>query len=87
MLMDAKEKRKKMSSFERFEAQTVFYDEYAQLIADPDHSEEEDRFIILGRSSRLRILVVCHCYYEEDEEIRIISARKATKHEQSFYKG
>jgi uncharacterized DUF497 family protein len=72
-------------SFE--EAQTVFYDEYAQLIADPDHSDEEDRFIILGRSSRLRILVVCHCYYEEDEEIRIISARKATKHEQIFYKG
>lgn len=77
--------RKHGVSFE--EAQTVFYDEYAQLIADPDHSDEEDRFIILGRSSRLRILVVCHCYYEEDEKIRIISARKATKHEQSFYKG
>lgn len=77
--------RKHGVSFE--EAQTVFYDEYAQLIADPDHSDEEDRFIILGRSNRLKILVVCHCYYEEGEEIRIISARKATKHEQSFYKG
>jgi hypothetical protein len=78
-------KRKHGVSFE--EGQTVFYDEYAQLIADPDHSDEEDRFIILGRSNRFRILVVCHCYYEEDEEIRIISARKATKHEQIFYKG
>ena len=78
-------KRKHGVSFE--EGQTVFYDEYALLIADPDHSDEEDRFIILGRSNHLRILVVCHCYYEEDEEIRIISARKATKHEQIFYKG
>ena len=78
-------KRKHGVSFE--EAQTVFYDEYAQLIADPDHSEEEDHFIILGRSIRLRILVVCHCYREDDEVIRIISARRANKFEQSFYKG
>jgi len=77
-------KRKHGVSFE--EAQTVFYDEYARLIEDPDHSDEEDRFIILGISARLRILVVCHCYDEEDEEIRIISARKATKHEQIHYK-
>ncbi len=78
-------KRKHGVSFE--EAQTVFYDEYAQLIPDPDHSDEEDRFIILGRSIRLRILVVCHCYREDDEVIRIISARRAAKYEQSFYKG
>ena len=78
-------KRKHGVSFE--EAQTVFYDEYAQLISDPDHSDEEDRFIILGRSIRLRILVVCHCYREDDEVIRIISARRATKYEQSIYKG
>ncbi len=78
-------KRKHGVSFE--EAQTVFYDEYAQLIPDPDHSDEEDRFIILGRSTRLRILVVCHCYREDDEVIRIISARRAAKYEQSFYKG
>ena len=77
--------RKHGVSFE--EAQAVFYDEQAQLIADPEHSEEEDRFILLGRSSRLRILVVCHCYRENDEVIRIISARKATKHEQKFYPG
>jgi hypothetical protein len=78
-------KRKHRVSFE--EAQTVFYDEYAQLISDPDHSDEEDRFIILCRSIRLRILVVCHCYREDDEVIRIISARRATKYEQSIYKG
>ena len=77
--------RKHGVSFE--EAQTVFYDEYAQLITDPDHSEEEDHFIILGRSIRLRILVVCHCYREDDGVIRIISARRANKFEQSFYKG
>jgi hypothetical protein len=77
--------RKHGVSFE--EAQTVFYDEDAQLIPDPDHSDEEDRFIILGRSLRLRILVVCHCYREDDEVIRIVSARRATKYEQSFYKG
>jgi uncharacterized DUF497 family protein len=78
-------KRKHGVSFE--EAQTVFYDDYAHLIADPDHSEEEDHFIILGRSIRLRILVVCHCYREDDEIIRIISARRANRAEQRFYKG
>jgi len=77
--------RKHGVSFE--EAQTVFYDEYAQLITDPDHSEEEDHFIILGRSIRLRILVVCHCYREDDGVIRILSARRANKFEQGFYKG
>jgi uncharacterized DUF497 family protein len=77
--------RKHGVSFE--EAQTVFYDEYAELIPDPDHSGEEDRFVIIGRSIRLRVLVVCHCYREDDELIRIISARKATKFEQRFYRG
>jgi len=67
------------------EAKTVFSDSHARIIADPDHSEDEDRFIILGISSRLRILVVCHCYRENDELIRIISARKATKKEASSY--
>jgi len=67
------------------EAQTVFYDENALLIHDPDHSQEENRFIILGLSLRLRILVVCHCYRESDAIIRIISARKATRLEQRQY--
>jgi len=67
------------------EAKTVFYDENALLIDDPDHSDEEDRFVLLGLSSSLRLLVVCHCYQEEDEVIRIFSARKATSHEARSY--
>ena len=69
------------------EASTVFDDYDALQIYDPDHSEEEDRFIMLGMSSALRILVVCHCYRERDEQIRIISARKATKNETATYNG
>ena len=67
------------------EAKTVFYDPNARMIFDPDHSEEEDRFILLGCSSHLRILVVIHCYREEDAVIRIISARKANRNEQRQY--
>ncbi len=68
------------------EAATVFQDEDALPIFDPDHSEDEDRFILLGMSSILRILVVCHCYRANDDVIRIISARKATRNESSTYK-
>ena len=60
------------------EAATVFLDEHALLIADPDHSDSEDRFILLGVSVALRILVVCHCDRADGDVIRIISARKAT---------
>ena len=67
------------------EAQTVFSDINARVITDPDHSDDEDRFIILGISSKLRVLVVCHCYRKNDEVIRIISARKATKNEVNNY--
>lgn len=70
-------------SFE--EAQTVFVDENALLIHDPDHSAEEDRFILLGLSAKFRVLLVCHCYRTNDETIRIISARKATRKEQKQY--
>lgn len=70
-------------SFE--EARTVFYDEKAILINDPIHSQAEDRFILLGLSVKLRILVVCHCYRESESVIRIISARKAGKREQIQY--
>jgi uncharacterized protein len=69
------------------EAVSVFCDDNAKLIDDPDHSESEDRFIILGLSSNLRVLIVCHCYRGDDEEIRIISARKALKHETKQYGG
>lgn len=72
-------------SFE--EARSVFYDEYARQFYDEDHSKTEDRFIMLGISSRLRILVVCHCEHENGECIRIISARKATANERRFYRG
>ena len=67
------------------EAQSVFYASYALLISDPDHSENEERFILLGLSSVPNMLVVCHCYREKDEQIRIISARKATKKETAQY--
>ena len=70
-------------SFE--EAKTVFDDADALQIFDPDHSESEDRFIMLGMSAVLRILVVCHCYRANDDTIRIISARKATRNECSTY--
>ena len=75
--------KKHKISFE--EAQTVFYDDNALLIDDPDHSEEEERFILLGFSHRANILVVCHCYRRSDSVIRIISARKATKNEERTY--
>ena len=67
------------------EAKTVFYDESARIIHDPDHSEGEDRFILLGLSVKLRILVVVHAYRKSEQVIRIISARKATKNEASKY--
>jgi uncharacterized protein len=67
------------------EARSVFADERARLIADPDHSADEERFIILGLSAALRLLVVCHCYRGKDNVIRIISARKATSAEATFY--
>ena len=67
------------------EAKTVFYDPNAKVIYDPEHSEQEERFIILGISKFLNMLVVCHCYRENDEVIRIISARKATTKEQKQY--
>lgn len=76
-------KKKHHVSFE--EAKTVFYDENALIIDDPDHSEEEDRFIILGLSSKANLLVVCHCYRASDTVIRLISARQATKTEAKYY--
>ena len=66
------------------EAQTIFSDECARIIDDPDHSKKEDRFILLGMSYRMQLLVVCHCYRRQSV-IRIISARKAIKREQQFY--
>jgi hypothetical protein len=67
------------------EAVSIFYDEKAIEFYDPDHSEDEDRFLIVGMSVRLRNIVVCHCLRNKGTIIRIISARKATKHETRFY--
>lgn len=76
-------KQKHGISFE--EAKTVFYDEDALLIPDPDHSEQEERFVLLGFSQQANLLVVCHCYRESETVIRIISSRKATKNEARQY--
>jgi len=75
--------RKHGVSFE--EAQTVFLDDTARLIDDPDHSDEEDRFVLLGYSFRARCLIVSHCYRESDSVIRLISARRATAPEEEVY--
>lgn len=79
----AANKRKHRVSFG--EAQTVFYDDEALLLDDPDHSETEDRFILLGLSGSLRVLLVVHSYEDRDDTIRIISARKATPTERLTY--
>jgi len=76
--------RKHGVSFE--EAKSVFFDENALLIADPDHSENEDRFVLLGLSAKLRLLLVCHCFEVDDGLIRVISCRKATRREMSLYR-
>jgi uncharacterized DUF497 family protein len=69
------------------EAKTVFYDPAARVIADPEHSDTEDRFVLLGTSSKSRVLLVCHCFRESDDVIRIISARKAVPNERKNYEG
>ena len=66
-------------------AKSVFLDDHAKLIPDPDHSIDEERFVLLGYSSSLKLLVVCHCYRAEGRVIRIISARKATRQEAQIY--
>jgi hypothetical protein len=82
---EAANRKKHGVSFE--EARTAFFDENARFMTDPDHSDEEDRFVLLGLSSQLRLLVVCHCCREEPETIRIISARKADRSERREYEG
>ena len=67
------------------EGESVFYDEHALLLDDPDHSENEERFVLLGLSDRFRVLVVVHAYREQNQVIRLISARKATRSEQTRY--
>jgi len=80
---DRENQRKHGVSFE--EASTAFADENARLKHDPDHSQQEDRFILLGFSAKLRILAVAHSYRADGKQIRIISARKATRNERKQY--
>lgn len=75
--------RKHVVAFE--EAESAFADQHGLFMSDPEHSEDEDRFILLGLSSALRTLVVCHCYRKREDVIRIISARKANASERSQY--
>jgi uncharacterized DUF497 family protein len=77
--------RKHQVSFD--EAKSVFYDEFAVQFFDEEHSSDEERFLMLGMSSGVKLLLVCHCEREHGEVIRIISARKATKRESAFYQG
>ena len=67
------------------EAQTAFFDERARVIDDPDHSDDEDRFILLGMSAKPRLLIVVYAYRGRDAKIRIISARKALPQERALY--
>jgi len=70
-------------SFE--EAKTVFFDDYAIFFSDDEHSCGEERFIVIGKSEQSNLLMVCHCYKENDTVIRLISARKAEKREKDLY--
>lgn len=81
---DRLNQRKHGVSFE--EAKTVFFDEGALVASDPDHSEEEDRFLIIGFSIQARLLLVCFCERERGNVVRMISARKATRREQGQYR-
>ena len=67
------------------EASTVFFDDRAILFDDPEHSIDEDRFLLLGMSETAKVCMVCHCYRESDTVIRIISARQATRKEEQRY--
>jgi uncharacterized protein len=67
------------------EAETVFDDPQARVFEDVEHSESEERFIIIGMSGAARVLVVVHCLRESESTVRIISARRATRKERTFY--
>jgi uncharacterized DUF497 family protein len=84
------DKKKDLTNFKKHgvhfsEASTVFYDEYSREYFDPDHSDNEDRFLMLGMSRTLHVLIVSYCYREADKIIRIISSRKADNNETRHY--
>ena len=69
------------------EAMTAFDDDNALIDDDEEHSDDEERFILIGMSREANLLMVCHCYRDNDGVIRLISARKANKHESKRYGG
>ena len=77
--------RKHHVSFQ--EAQSIFFDEFGVQFFDDDNSSDEGRFLMLGMSSRAKLLIVCHCERDHGATLRIISAREATKRESAFYRG
>ena len=84
------DKRKEVANVKKHgvtfeEARTAFYDDSAIQFYDPDHSEQEDRFVLLGLSLKPQVLVVCNCFRESETVIRIISARKADNDEERTY--
>ncbi|MFT6099310.1 MAG: uncharacterized DUF497 family protein [Arenicella sp.] len=81
----ASNQKEQKVSFE--EARSIFFDEYAQQFYDAENFDQEERFLMLGKSVQSRILIVVHCERDEGEVIRIISARKATAKERKFYEG
>ena len=76
--------RKHGVTFEQ--AQTAFFDEHGLIISDPEHSAAEERFILLGATTASKLVVVCHCYRDDEDVIRLISARKATRAERANYR-
>jgi uncharacterized DUF497 family protein len=83
---DAKEKANRRKHGVSFvEAQTAFFDEHAIQFFDPDHSDDEDRFILLGMTFKLSVIVVCHCFRKSETVVRLFSARRADKHEEREY--
>ena len=86
------DRNKNLSNIEKHgisfkEAALTFFDPYAVTIDDIMHSQDEERFLLIGLSEKIRLLTVCHCYREKDNVVRIISARKATKREEGEYGG
>ena len=77
--------KKHQVSFE--DAKSIFFDEFGIQFYDEENSHKEERFLMLGMSSEAKLLIVCHCERDHGETIRIISARKATKREGTFYRG
>ena len=83
--LDKAKENEKRHGVTFMEARTAFADEHSQIYDDEEHSDTEERFILIGYSKNTRLLIVCHCYRNGDDVTRIISARKATSQERKKY--